>query len=104
MTLKEVCVAVLLATGLPLSARAATVEVTIDKLAYLPAEVAAKVGDTVEWINKDPFAHTATAKNGEWDVMIGPKKIVRLVLKKAGVVDYYCKFHPNMKARIAISP
>jgi plastocyanin len=66
--------------------------------------VNAKVGDTVEWINKDPYAHTATARNGDWDVMIGPKKTARLVLKKPGTVDYYCKFHPNMKGKLIIAP
>ena len=24
------------------------------------------------------------------------------VLKKAGAVDYYCRFHPNMKAALKI--
>ena len=49
-----------------------------------PAEASAKVGDTIEWINKDIFVHTATARNGDWDVTMPPKKIVTLVLKKAG--------------------
>ena len=26
------------------------------------------------------------------------------VLKKAGAVDYYCRFHPNMKATLKIEP
>ena len=39
-----------------------------------PAEASAKVGDTIEWINKDIFAHTATARNGDWDVTLPPKK------------------------------
>ena len=29
-------------------------------LVISPAEATAKIGDTVEWINKDVFAHTAT--------------------------------------------
>jgi hypothetical protein len=33
-------------------------------------------GDTVEWINKDVFAHTATAGNGDWDVTMPPKNTV----------------------------
>jgi plastocyanin len=48
-----------------------------------PAEASAKVGDTIEWVNKDIFAHTATARNGDWDVTMPPKKTVTLVLKKA---------------------
>ena len=84
-------------------ARAETIQVTIDKLVYSPAEVKAKVGDTVEWINKDVVAHTATVKD-DWDVMIPAKKNASVVLKKAGDVEYYCRFHPNMKGRISVAP
>lgn len=94
--------AVALALAVP--AHAATVQITIDKLEFMPAEAQAKVGDTVEWINKDVIAHTATARSGGWDVMIGPNKTARLVLTKAGAVDYYCKFHPNMKGRLTVGP
>jgi len=96
---------ILLLSGLlSASAHAANIQITIDKLVYAPAEVSAKVGDTVEWINKDVIAHTATARNGDWDLMVGPSKTARLVLKKAGAVDYFCKFHPNMKARVTVAP
>ena len=84
-------------------AHAETFRVTIDKLDFSPKEFNAKVGDTVEWVNNDIFAHTATVR-GDWDVMIGPKKSGSLVLMKAGDVEYYCRFHPNMKGRIAITP
>ncbi len=84
-------------------ARADTIRVIIDKLVFAPADVAAKVGDTIEWVNHDGLAHTATVK-GDWDVTIPPKKTVSFVLKKAGKVEYYCRFHPNMKGRLAIAP
>ena len=54
-------------------------------------------------MNKDVFAHTATVKGG-WDVMIPPKASARLTLKKAEAVDYFCRFHPNMKGRVAVAP
>jgi len=69
-----------------------------------PAEASAKVGDTIEWVNKDVLAHTATARNGDFDVTIPPKQTVTLVLKKGGAVDYYCRFHPNMKATLNVVP
>jgi plastocyanin len=87
-----------------ISARAATIQISMENLVISPAEASAKVGDTVEWINKDIFAHTATARNGDWDVTIAPKKTGTLVLKKAGTVEYYCRFHPNMRATLAIGP
>jgi plastocyanin len=84
-------------------AAAETIQVTIDKLVFSPATVEAKVGDTIEWVNKDVFAHTATVKGG-WEVMIPPKKSASLTLKAAGAVDYFCRFHPNMKGHIAMAP
>ena len=93
-----------LVSGASISALAATVQITMDKLEISPAEVSAKVGDTVEWVNNDVFAHTATARNGDWDVMLPPKKSGTLVLKKAGTFEYYCRFHPNMKATLTVAP
>ncbi|WP_214474831.1 cupredoxin family copper-binding protein [Mesorhizobium sp. dw_380] len=86
-----------------LPAAAATIQVTIDKLVFSPATVEAKVGDTIEWVNKDVIAHTATVK-GSWEVMIPPKKSASLTLKAAGAVDYFCRFHPNMKGHLDVSP
>jgi plastocyanin len=90
--------------GTSVSAHAATIQISMENLVFSPAEVSAKVGDTIEWVNKDIFAHTATARNGDWDVTIAPKKTATLVLKKAGSIDYYCRFHPNMKATMTIAP
>jgi plastocyanin len=86
------------------SADAATIQIVIDNLVFSPAAASAKVGDTVEWVNKDVFAHTATALSGDWDVPLPAKKTATQVLKKAGTVEYYCRFHPNMKAILTIAP
>ncbi len=93
-----------LVSGASIPAPAATVQISMDKLEIAPAEVSAKVGDTIEWVNRDPFAHTATAKSGDWDVMLPPNKSGSLVLKKAGTFEYYCRFHPNMKAALTVAP
>jgi len=83
---------------------AATIQIVIEKMGISPAEVSAKVGDTIEWINKDFLAHTATARNGDFDVILPPNKSVVFVLKKAGGVGYYCRFHPNVKATLKVEP
>ena len=96
---------VLLLAGLgSISAHAEMIQVFIDKLVFSPAEVQAKVGDTIEWVNRDVFAHTATATNRAWDVAIAPKQRARLTLTKPGVEDYFCKYHPNMKGRVTAAP
>jgi plastocyanin len=99
-----VLLAAALSLGISVPAHAATIQITMENLVVSPAEASAKVGDTIEWINKDILAHTATARNGDWDVTIPPKKTSTLVLKKAGTIDYYCRFHPNMKATLVIAP
>ena len=83
--------------------RAESVQVTISNLQYSPAEIKAKMGDTVVWVNKDFVAHTATVAGG-WDVNIESDKSARLVLKKPGTFDYYCRFHPNMTGKIIVQP
>ena len=85
------------------AARADIIQVKMEKLGFLPAEVTAHVGDTIEWVNSDFVAHTATARNGSWDVLIPVNAKKSVILKAEGTLDYYCKFHPNMTGRILIN-
>lgn len=98
-----VCAGALVSAALAGAARADVIEIKIAQLAYTPAQVSAHVGDTIEWINSDFIAHTATARNGAWDVMIPPHASKSIVLKAGGTVDYYCRFHPNMTGRITVA-
>jgi plastocyanin len=83
-------------------ARAATIQITIDQMTFKQAKVTAKVGDTIEWINKDVVDHTATDRKGEWNVTLAPGQKGSVVLKKAGSFEYFCKYHPNMKALLMV--
>jgi plastocyanin len=85
------------------AADAKTIRLTITDLEFKPARITAQVGDTIEWVNTDFIAHTATAMNGDWDVRIDRGATATLMLTKAGVVEYYCRYHPNMKATIVVS-
>jgi plastocyanin len=102
MPKRHLWIALTLAAG-TVPAGAETIQVIIDRLVFSPATVEAKAGDTIEWVNKDMFAHTATVK-GSWEVMIPPKKSASLTLKASGPVDYFCRFHPNMKGRLVVAP
>ena len=82
--------------------RAEIVQVTIENMEFSPAQIDVKVGDTIQWVNKDILAHTATV-NGGWEVMIPPEKSASLVVEAAESVDYYCRFHPNMTGRITVT-
>ena len=69
------------------SVRAETIQVKIEKLAFTPSQITAHVGDTIEWVNADFVAHTATARDGAWDVMIAPSATSSVVLKADGTVE-----------------
>ncbi len=96
--------ATLICCAIAVPVRAATIQIVMENLEIKPAVASARAGDTIEWINKDVFAHTATAGNGNFDVTLPPNKTVSYVLKTSGTVDYYCRFHPNMKAVLKIEP
>jgi plastocyanin len=82
---------------------AETIRVGVDKLAFTPAQVSAHVGDTIEWVNADFVAHTATGRGKEWDVVLPVKGKGHVSLQKAGTIDYFCRFHPNMVGRISVN-
>ena len=56
----------------------------------------------IEWTNKDFVAHTATAKDGQWNISLPPGKTGSVVLKKAGRISYYCIYHPTMTGEIDV--
>jgi plastocyanin len=86
--------------ALPAGAMAETVAVTIKNMKFSPAQVSVHVGDTIVWTNQDFVAHTATARNKDWDVNLPAGKTGSITLTKAGDVDYFCRFHPNMTGKV----
>jgi plastocyanin len=88
----------------PSPATAATVRITVDNVAFQPAQVSAHVGDTIEWVSSDFLAHTATGRKKEWDVFIPPHGNGRVTLTRPGEIDFYCRFHPNMVGHVSVVP
>jgi plastocyanin len=78
------------------------IQIKMKNLVFAPAQVTAHAGDTIEWINEDFIAHTATARNKDWDVNIPVNGSARVTLQHAGKVEYYCRFHPNMTGSINV--
>ena len=76
--------------------------VTIEATSYKPETITVKKGESVTWVNKDPFPHTVTAAgkfdsksiaaNGKWSYRA----------TKAGEFLYICTLHPNMKGTIKV--
>ncbi len=78
------------------------IQIKMKNLVFAPAQVTAHVGDTIEWVNEDFIAHTATARNKDWDVTIPKDGSARVSVQHAGKVEYYCRFHPNMTGTINV--
>ena len=78
-----------------------TIHVTIENLAFAPATVEAQIGETIEWTNKDPFDHTATVKGG-WEATIPAGHTASHLVTAKDTVEYYCRFHPNMRGHIKV--
>jgi len=77
--------------------------VVIDGVRFEPEALTVKVGDTVTWINKDPFPHTATSQSGGFDSKeIAPGQSWRYTATRPGVFPYLCSLHPTMKATLTV--
>jgi plastocyanin len=82
---------------------AKAITVTIEGLQFSPDVLRVRAGQRVTWINKDPFPHTVTARNGSFDShAIAPDGSWTYVVGKAGDYDYICTFHPSMKGRLEV--
>ena len=99
---------VLLLCNVGLAAAAATKPashtVVIEGTRFDPATLDIRAGDTIVWVNKDPFPHTATSKMGGFDSHeIAAGASWKYTAKRKGVFPYVCTFHPTMKATLKVS-
>src|SRR5690242_17259038 len=91
--------------GASASAEPKTVEVVIERFAFMPASIEVRPGDTVVFINRDIVPHTATSLDGSWttkDIPRGGSEA--LVVPANGSGTYDCRYHPAMKGRLIIAP
>jgi plastocyanin len=77
--------------------------VVIAKMAFAPSPPDLHAGDIVEWVNQDIFVHSATAADGSFDIDVQPNKTARVVIRKAGTINYSCKYHPGMQSTLVVS-
>jgi plastocyanin len=74
-----------------------THQVAIEAVRFDPQDLTVKVGDTIVWINHDPFPHTATAVGKQFDSHeIATGRSWKYTARKAGVFAYACTLHPTM--------
>ena len=94
--------AVLLMPMPPASAAPRTHIIAIDKMKFGAMPAGLHAGDRVVWINKDMFRHTATAKDGSFDVDLQPGARATSVVRKPGAISVVCRYHPGMRAMLKV--
>ncbi|QBC33638.1 cupredoxin family copper-binding protein [Pandoraea sp. XY-2] len=77
--------------------------VTIDSMQYAPPDLTVKVGETVMWVNHDPYPHTVSAQSGGFDSKdIAPGESWRFTATRKGSFPYFCRFHRTMKGTLRV--
>ncbi|MDT0125907.1 plastocyanin/azurin family copper-binding protein [Paenibacillus sp. RRE4] len=80
-----------------------TYVIEISDFAFQTADLKIKVGDRVEFVNKDQVEHSVVAEDDSFDTGLlgeGEKSVV--TFKKAGEINYHCGPHPSMKGVIKV--
>lgn len=97
-------VGALLLSAVPAPATAAphTYAVIIDKLKFGPVPAQLHRGDSITWINRDLFRHSATAADRSFDADLPAGAKVTIVLKKSGSIAFVCRYHPGMRGTLHI--
>jgi plastocyanin len=77
-------------------------QIVIDKMAFGPLPATLRAGDTIVWINRDIFQHSATAQDGSFDLDLPAGKSGKTVLHQAGTIHFSCKYHPGMQGMLRV--
>jgi plastocyanin len=80
-----------------------THKVTIEGMRFQPEVLTVEAGDSILWVNKDPFPHTTTSRAGGFDSReIGPGKSWTYTARTKGEFPYICALHPTMQAVLRV--
>ena len=87
----------------PAAAAPHTYTFVMDKLKFGAVPTGLRKGDTLVFINKDMFRHSATASDGHsFDVDLQPGAAKKMILTKTGTFPFICRYHPNMRGVLVI--
>ncbi len=75
--------------------------IVIDKMQFGPMPTDVRAGDIIEWTNRDILEHSATARDGHFDVDLKPGASGR-VTATTGTLAFFCKFHPTMTGTLMV--
>ena len=71
--------------------------VTMDGVRFDPETVTLSPGDSVIWVNKDPFPHNVKSGTAFESKPINPGESWRQAFDSPGEFAYACTLHPTMK-------
>jgi plastocyanin len=79
--------------------------VLMRQVAFSPAEIRIRAGETVEWVNAEPLVHTVTADDGSWasPFMSEGDRFTRR-FDAPGRYPYHCLPHPQMRGVVVVLP
>ena len=98
-----IALAVLLLSTPPAMAAPRTHTIVIDAMKFGPMPAGVKPGDRIVWVNKDMFRHSATARDGSFNVDLMPGARGSSVVKRAGAISVFCRYHPGMRTVLKVS-
>jgi plastocyanin len=99
------CAALLILAGGAAAAppRPAKHTVVMEAVAFQPADLTVKAGDTIVWTNKDPFPHTVKAAGGGFQsTEVDAGKAFTFRATKKGDYPYVCTLHPTMSGMLHV--
>jgi plastocyanin len=77
--------------------------VTIADFSFTPGSITIHVGDTIQWLNNGPSAHTATANNGSFNTGVLQKgHSASVTFHLPGTFAYHCSIHPFMHGTVVV--
>lgn len=83
-----------------------TVEVSIVNYTFTPPEVSIRVGDTVQWINREKrTSHSVvfSQEGGRESERLFPEESWQRQFTQPGQYPYHCGPHPEMKGLVVVS-
>lgn len=83
---------------------AADASVSIRDLAFQPASVTVRVGDTVTWTNRDDVVHTVQWSGGSESPDLENGESYSRTFTSTGVFSYICGPHPFMTGSVRVLP
>jgi len=71
--------------------------VLLEGTSFTPQTLTVHRGDTIVWTNKDPFPHTVTARNRQFDShLLAEDHSWKYTAIKRGEFPYFCTLHQTM--------